>query len=275
VARVEVPGGVVDVESAGSGPDLVLLHSLLIDRSAFDRVLPALSRSRRVHRVALPGFDGSSPVDPSVDTYADRIAETIRAICPGPGTAVAGNGFGGFIAVALAARHGSLIDRLLVIDAAAGFPETGKAAFRTMAEKVAAGGMDAVVDIAARRVFHDAYLAAHPEAFDERRAVLRRFDPISFVGACRALERLDLTAVLSRISIPTMVLVGEFDAATPVPLARALAEGIAGAEFVTLSECGHCPPLEQPEAFLAAVTGFLDLRPSAKWSSTPGSSGSG
>jgi len=260
VARVEVPGGVVDVESTGSGPDLVLLHSLLIDRSAFDRVLPALSRSRRVHRVALPGFDGSSPVDPSVDAYADRIADVIRAICPGPGTAVAGNGFGGFIALALAARHEGLVERLLVIDAAAGFPEAGKSAFRIMAEKVAAGGMDAVVDIAARRVFHDAYLAAHPEAFDERRAVLRRFYPTAFVGACRALERLDLAAVLPRISIPTMVVVGELDAATPVPLARSLADGIAGAEFVMLRGCGHCPPLEQPAGFLAAVTGFLGLR---------------
>jgi 3-oxoadipate enol-lactonase len=259
VALVEVPGGVVEVDSVGSGPDLVLLHSLLIDRSAFDRVLPALARSRRVHRVALPGFDGSSPVDSSIDAYADRIAETIRALRLGPDTAVAGNGFGGFIAVALAARHGPLLERLLVIDAAASFPEAGKAAFRIMAEKVAADGMDAVADIAARRVFHDAYLAAHPEAFDERRAVLRRFDPTAFVGACRALERLDLSAALPRIGVTTMVLVGELDAATPVPLARALADGIAGAEFVMLRGCGHCPPLEQPDAFLAAVTDFLRL----------------
>lgn len=264
MARVEVPGGIVDVESTGSGPDLVLLHSLLIDRSAFDRVLPALSRSRRVHRVALPGFDGSTPVEPSIEAYADRIAVALRAMRMGPSTAIAGNGFGGFIAVALAARHGPLVERLLVIDAAAGFPEAGKTAFRVMAEKVASGGMDAVVDIAARRVFHDAYLAAHPEAFDERRAVLRRFDPAAFVGACHALERLDLTAVLSRIAVPTMVLVGELDAATPVPLARALAEAIGGAEFVMLRGCGHCPPLEQPDTFLSAVARFLALRQSAK-----------
>src|SRR6185437_15920335 len=129
--------GVVDVISAGEGPDLVLLHSLLIDRSAFDRVVPALARHRRVHLLALPGFDGSTRAGPLVEDYADRI----------------GNGFGGFIAVALAARHGALFERLLLIDTAAGFPAAAKTAFAVMAEKVTTGGMGAVAEIAARRIF--------------------------------------------------------------------------------------------------------------------------
>lgn len=257
MALITVPGGVVEIATTGEGPDLVLLHSLLIDRSAFDRVAPALARSYRLRLVSLPGFDGSSPAGPLVEDYADRIAAALRALPLAPGAAVLGNGFGGFIATALAARHGTLFERLLVIDAAAGFPEAGKAAFRTMADKVEAGGMEAIVDIAARRIFHDAYLAAHPEALDERRVVLRRFSPESFVAACRALERLDLRSELSRIGQRTLIMVGELDAATPVALARELAEGIRGARFVMLPNCGHCPPLEQPDVFIAAVDSFF------------------
>jgi pimeloyl-ACP methyl ester carboxylesterase len=175
----------------------------------------------------------------------------------GPNAALLGNGFGGFIATSLAMRHPSLFARLLLIDTAASFPDAGRVAFRTMAEKVAAGGMEAIADIAARRIFHDAYLAAHPEAFDERRAVLRRFEPRSFVAACRALERLDLSHELGRVAQRTLVMVGEHDAATPVPLAEALAAGIKGAAFVLLRGCGHCPPLEQPEIFLNSVGPFL------------------
>jgi pimeloyl-ACP methyl ester carboxylesterase len=130
-----------------------------------------------------------------------------------------------------------------------------------MADKVAFGGMGAVAEIAARRIFHDAYLAAHPEAVAERRAVLMRFDPGAFVSACRALERVDLRPVLHNITNPTLVLVGELDAATPLDLARRLATDIKGARFVLLPKCGHCPPLEQPEEFLAAVSPFLDLPP--------------
>ncbi len=259
MALIEVRSGVVDVISTGEGPDLVLLHSLLIDRSAFERVVPHLARSRRVHLVALPGFDGSTPAGPGVEDYADRVADALRALRLRPGSALLGNGFGGFVAVALATRHGTLFEKLLLVDTAAGFPEAAKAAFGVMAERVASGGMGAVAEIAARRIFHDAYLAAHPEAIAERRAVLLRFNPEAFVAACRALERVDLRAALPLIRNRTLVVVGELDAATPLDLARDLAAGIAGAEFVLLPHCGHCPPLEQPGAFLAAVGPFLGL----------------
>jgi 3-oxoadipate enol-lactonase len=259
MALVRVAGGVLDVTSVGAGADLVLLHSLLIDRSAFARVVPALAKHRRVHLVALPGFDGSTPAGPGVEDYADRVAEALRLLGLSPGSAVLGNGFGGFVAVALAARYGALFEKLLLVDTAAGFPAAAKAAFAAMAEKVAGGGMGAVAEIAARRIFHDVYLARHPEAVAERRAVLLRFNAAAFIAACRALERVDLTSALPRVANPTLVVVGELDAATPLDLAHELTQRIAGARFVLLPGCGHCPPLEQPEAFLAAVGPFLDL----------------
>jgi 3-oxoadipate enol-lactonase len=223
-------------------------------------VLPRLVRSRRVHLVSLPGFDGSSAAGPGVEDYADRIADALRRLRLAPGSAVLGNGFGGFVALALAARHGALFDKLLLVDTAAGFPEAAKQAFAVMAEKVASNGMGAVAEIAARRIFHDAYLTAHPEAVAERRAVLLRFKPEAFIAACRALERVDLRAALPRVANETLVVVGELDAATPLDLARELAQQIKGARFVLLPRCGHCPPLEQPDAFLAAIGLFLGLQ---------------
>ena len=256
---IDLEAAVVEIETAGEGPDLVLLHSLLIDRSAFARVLPRLTRSRRVHLVSLPGFDRSSPAGPGVEDYADRLAEALPRLDLAPGSAILGNGFGGFVALALAVRHGRLFDKLLLVDTAAGFPAAAKQAFAVMAEKVAQGGMGAVAEIAARRIFHDAYLAAHPEAVAERRAVLLRFNAEAFIAACRALERVDLRPALPSIANETLVVVGEFDAATPLDLARELSQQIKGARFVWLPRCGHCPPLEQPDAFLAAVGPFLGL----------------
>lgn len=259
MAAIEVSGGRVDIRSLGDGPDLVLLHSLLIDRSAFDRVLPELTKTRRVHLVALPGFAGSSPAGPQVEDYADRVADGMAKLHLAAGSTVLGNGFGGFVAIALAARHGHQFEKLLLVDTAARFPDAARSAFAVMAEKVAVGGMEAVAEIASRRIFHDAYLAEHPEAVAERRAVLMRFNPAAFIAACRALERVDLRDQLHRIANPTLVIVGELDAATPLDLARELAREIPGATFALLSGCGHCPPLEQPDAFLAAITHFLGL----------------
>jgi pimeloyl-ACP methyl ester carboxylesterase len=259
MAGIAAAGGRLEVFSSGEGSDLVLLHSLLIDRSAFAAVVPRLARTRRVHVVALPGFDGSTPAGPEVSDYADRIADALRRLPLRPGAALLGNGFGGFIAIDLAVRHADLFNVLLLVDTAAYFPQRARGAFAVMAERVREGGMAAVAEIAARRIFHDAYLNAHPDAVAERRAVLMRFDPDAFITACRALERVDLRAALPSIKQKTLVLVGEFDVATPVALARELAEAIGGARFVLLSQCGHCPPLEQPDAFLSAVGPILGL----------------
>jgi pimeloyl-ACP methyl ester carboxylesterase len=66
----------VDVEHCGSGPDLVILHSLLAERSAFDRVVPALSKKRRVWLVNLPGY---GPRARRHGWTADRIAALLPA----------------------------------------------------------------------------------------------------------------------------------------------------------------------------------------------------
>lgn len=246
-----------ELEQRGHGPDLVLLHSLLTDLSSFAAVVPALSRRRRVTTVSLPGFGRSTPpAGQSIEDYADRMAELFGAM--GDKCDVLGNGFGGFIALALAARHGSRVDRLVLVDTGATFPEAGRLTFRAMAETVERSGMKAIVGAAVRRIFPDAYLAAHPEVAPQRAEVLLRTDPKQFAVACRALAELDLRAELGRIANSTLVVVGELDEATPPAMARDLAAGIAGARLVELPGCGHCPPLQEPAAFLAAITPFLD-----------------
>jgi 3-oxoadipate enol-lactonase len=50
---------------------------------------------------------------------------------------------------------------------------------------------------------------------------------------------------------------GALDAATPAPLARRLADGITGAKFLEIPDCGHCPQLEKPALFVSAVEDFL------------------
>src|ERR1041385_476901 len=177
---------------AGAGRDLVILHSLLTDRHAFDPVLPALSAHFRVTLFNLPGFHGSRPVAPSIDAYAAWGLKAFDTFEIGGDAILMGNGFGGTVALAFALAHGDRLARLVLADVAPGFPEEGKQAFRVMAAKVAEGGMGAIAEIAANRVFHAAYLAAHPEAVNERKAVLLQIDPAAFQAACTSLVGADL-----------------------------------------------------------------------------------
>jgi 3-oxoadipate enol-lactonase len=252
-------GSAISASAQGEGPDLVLLHSLLTDRGVWNRVVPALVRSRRVWQVDLPGYGGSATPPPDIGAYADRIAGFFDERDLPTDTAVIGNGLGAAVALALAVRHGERFDRLVLAGGAAEFPGDSKRAFATMAERVRSGGMAAVVDVAVRRIFTEEYLVANPAALEERTAVLLRADPDAFATACAALEAMDLRGDLARVGNPTLVVVGDEDRATPPEQARELATGIPGARLVVMPGCAHAPQLQQPQAFLDAIGAFLGL----------------
>jgi 3-oxoadipate enol-lactonase len=249
----------LDVAQKGNGRNLVLLHSLLSDRTAFDRIAPRLASERRLWLVNLPGFGASAPAGPELDDVADRIAEELPKLGLAGDADLLGNGFGGFVSVALAARHGKLFDRLVLVDTGAAIPPQGKAAFHAMAERVESHGMEAVVATALQRMFPDDFLAAHPDIAEERRASLRAARPDHFAAACRALARFDRRAALATIRNPTLVVVGLRDTATPPALSRELAAGIPGAALVELPQCGHSPHIQDPEGFWQAIKPFLQL----------------
>jgi 3-oxoadipate enol-lactonase len=67
----------------------------------------------------------------------------------------------------------------------------------------------------------------------------------------------DRRAALGDIRVPTLVIAGENDNAAPVNVMEKMAARISGAQFVLLPRAGHLANLERPEAFNAALLGFL------------------
>src|SRR6202162_6035535 len=156
--------GTLTAVRTGEGRDLVVLHSLLTDRHAFDPVLPALSAKHRVTLINLPGFHGSQPTLLALmDAYVAVVEDGFQEFGIANDSVLIGNGFGGTVALAFAMAHPERIAKLVLSDAAAGFPDAGRKQFEVMAAKVAEGGLGAIAEIAAKRVFSPTYLATHPE----------------------------------------------------------------------------------------------------------------
>ena len=271
MAMIRIDGVRAEYRQTGNGPDLLLLHSLLTEMSVFERVLPRLARAHRVTCLNLPGFGASDPVElTSVGEHADHVARVMDAL-PLPSTvAVFGNGFGAFVALELAIRHGARMGRLMVADTLPAFPEPAKAPFRGMAEKVRATGVSAILDTAIGRMFPPAFQAAHPEVVAARKAALAPTNGPCFARACLALAALDLQPRLARIRNPTLVMCGALDQTTPPALAREVASAIPGAVYRDIDDSGHCPMLEQPEALVSMIEAFT----SGSASSPAGSHGS-
>jgi 3-oxoadipate enol-lactonase len=256
MALVRLGAAQVEYDRRGSGPALLLVHSLLTEMTVFDRVAPKLPG--QVTRINLPGFGASSPVAlGSLGDHADHVAGVMDALELPRDTSVFGNGFGAFVALELAIRHGKRLGRLVLADALAAFPEPARVPFRMMAEKVSAGGMPAVLDTAIGRMFPAEFQLKHPQLIAERKAKLGAVDPHCFARACLALAGMDLTSSAARIANPTLVLCGSLDQTTPPTLARQLADKIPGARYEEIAGSGHCPMLEQPEALVQKISAFL------------------
>ena len=252
-----VRGAAVEYTRSGAGPDLLLLHSLLTDASVFERVLPALATRHRVTCMNLPGFGASAPRTlASVADWADHVAEALDALELPKSTDVFGNGFGAFVTLSLAIRHGARIGRVLVADVVPAFPDAARAPFRTMAVKVRESGMPAVLDTAIGRMFPPEFQARSPEVVAERKRRLAMVDPGCFAQACLGLAELDLRPRLPSIRNRTLVMCGALDQTTPPALAREVAQAIPGATYRELAGSGHCPMLEQPEALVAEMAAF-------------------
>ncbi len=252
--------GALTAVRTGQGRDLVILHSLLADRTAFDPVLPALAAKFRVTLINLPGFHGSQPTPLALmDSYIAAIEDGFDEFEIAKDSVLLGNGFGGSVALAFGIAHPERISKLVLSDAAACFPQEGRDAFAVMAQKVAESGLGAVAEIAARRVHSPAYLQAHPEAIEMRKQVLLKIHPKAFQAACKILQEADLVPLLHHLHVPTLVVCGELDQATPPALNKEIVEKVADAKYIELPGCGHCPPLEQPQQFLAAIGDFVGL----------------
>lgn len=249
--------GAIEAEIIGDGPPLVLLHSLLADASSFGLVTAELSRRFRVLLPALPGFGRSAPAGGGLAGVADRMAVAIQAFSGGQAVRLLGNGYGGFVALQAVIGHPGLADRLVLADAGAAFSEPGREAFRGMARGAAAKGLEAIADIAMRRLFAPDFHAANPDLVAERRRIFLRSDPSVIIAACEALAALDLRHGLPNVRIPVLAVVGEQDEATPLPMSRELVAGLPNARLTILDGLAHVPQLQAPDRFLAAILPFL------------------
>jgi 3-oxoadipate enol-lactonase len=248
----------VRVDGPAEAPALLLLHSLGTSLHVWDAQADALATAFRVIR---PDMRGHGLTSVTAGPYSlHGLAGDALAVLDALGIGrahVAGLSIGGAIAQALAARAPERVLSLILCDTAMTFPP--ESAWRERAALVRAQGMAPLVaPVLSRWVTED--FQGDPAA-EGLRAMLRRTDPEGYAGAAEALAVADLTEGTRALRLPTLVLVGEHDVATPPAAARALADAIPGAALTVLAGAAHIPTMQVPAAVTAAMGGFLAGQP--------------
>jgi 3-oxoadipate enol-lactonase len=115
--------------------------------------------------------------------------------------------------------------------------------------------MAAIADAVVERWFTLAF-RADPSNTADVLAMLQTTDATGYAGCCAAIRDMDMRRVLGLISVPTLVIGGALDPATPPEETYQLSEGIPGAACVVL-DAAHLSNIEQPGAFAKALLNHL------------------
>jgi 3-oxoadipate enol-lactonase len=244
----------VVAQRGDTGPAVVLLHALGLDRRMWDQVMGPLAAGRRVYAYDIRGH-GAAAGSPNPFTLADAAADLIAVMdALGLGAAhVVGLSYGGAIAQTAAVAHPERFSSLaLLATTDVPFP-----AFRDRAASGLEDGMEAQVIPSLTRWFTPGALAAGGWGVRYARERVRRADPAYWAAAWRAFEGLDVAGRLEGFRPPVLLLTGELDASTTPEVMTAMSARIPQARYRELPATPHMQTLECPLLVAGALGAFL------------------
>ncbi len=179
---------------------------------------------------------------------------------------LAGDSYGGLLAMAYAAAHPEHVEKLILSDSAAPawkdivrvLPDV----FPDVLEQIAAREKnDGGADAADQRIRDHFLMLFYSEANrDAYLAGVKDLGSSPQVSAAvqKATRTLDLTAELPKFKCPTLVITGRYDMNVTPVTAWNIYKAIPGAKFVVFEKSGHLPAYEEPDKYVQVVDAFLN-----------------
>jgi pimeloyl-ACP methyl ester carboxylesterase len=194
-----------------------------------------------------------------MDLFADDVAKTIDAL-GADRVDLAGLSLGGYVLFSFWRRHREKVRSLALVDTKAeADSEEAKEGREKTAAIVTEKGTAELVD----GLFPKIFASETPDTAKNK--VREMFEntpgPTAAADALAMRDRADSTGELPGITVPVLVVQGEEDALMPVEGAKAMAEKIPSAKFVSIPKAGHMAPLENPEEVNRALREFLTAQP--------------
>jgi pimeloyl-[acyl-carrier protein] methyl ester esterase len=245
--------------SVGTGPDLVLLHGWGLHAGIWEPVVEALSARFRLHLYDLPGHGLSAPVQ---HFTRDEVCAALARSAPAQAYWL-GWSLGGMLALEFAARHPERVMRLALVAsnpkfvAAADWPQA-------MAPDVLEGFAEALATDHASTLNRFLGLVARGAPDNGvlrtlRRAMQSASAPTA--GALRAgleiLRCADLRTQAAALQMPVLWMAGARDTLVPIAASRALHAAYPHQRLCEFAQAGHAPFISHPDAFVEALTEFL------------------
>ena len=236
-------------------PSLVLTHSLGSDHRMWEPQVQALKEQYYI--VAIDNIGHGESGVPTGDYSVADMAAGVLAVADAEELGrfhYCGLSVGGITGQWLGVHHAERLVSLTLSNTAAkiGAPEL----WNERIEIARSQGMAALVDGVIARWFSPDFAERTPNRFALARGTFLATDPNGYAGVCAALRDADLRDVVGSIAVPTMVIGGADDQATPIEQARWLHSQIDGSRLVEL-DAAHLSNLDREQEFTSALEAFL------------------
>lgn len=259
--RVRSADAEISYDVLGSGPDLVLLHPFPAHRGIWRPVAEHLATHYRVVLPDLRGHGESTPGEGAA-TMAKHAADVAR-VCDDAGVGRAifgGESIGGYILFEFWRRFGERVAALILCNTRAGADSAeARAARLRSADDVLQHGVESFIDANLPRLLGESTRSNRPDLVAAARAMMMQMTPAGIAAVQRGMaERPDSTATLATIRVPTLIIGGDEDQATPVAEAELMHSAIAGSSLRVIPRAGHYAVFEKQDDAARLLRQFLD-----------------
>jgi 3-oxoadipate enol-lactonase len=246
----------VEVEGQDRAPVLMLSNSLGTDLHMWDDQAPALTQHFRLVRYDRRGHGKSSV--PKAPYSMERLGRDVVGVLDALNIAKinwCGLSMGGMVGMWLGANAAGRIDKLILSNTSSHFPDPTMwdGRIKMVREK----GLDGMVDANMERWFTKGFRDRAPNAMARMKKMFCATDIEGYIGCGYAIRDMDHRPLLPKIAVPTLVIAGRHDPATPLEGNEYIKQHIPGARIAVL-EAAHIANIEQPQAYTDTVLGFLN-----------------
>jgi 3-oxoadipate enol-lactonase len=264
---LRVNGANIFYDDQGQGSEtIVFAHGLLWSGRMFRAQVAALRDQYRCISFDFRG-QGQSEVTPGgydMETLADDAAGLIQALDVAP-VHFAGLSMGGFIGMRLAARRPALLRSLILMETSADpEPSENIPKYRQLTRVARLIGLKPVAGRVMPIMFGRTFMS-DPARAAERAEWQGYMAHNHRVGVTRATEgvitRQPIYDELAKITVPTLIIIGDEDVATTPEHSDRMHARIAGSRLVRIPHAGHTSSVEEPAAVTAAIRDFLASLP--------------
>ena len=233
---------------------LLFLHGVGGGHHAWEKQLPYFGGlGYPAHAWDQPGYGHSAIVEPyDLEQVCAALARLVDSLGGEP-VVLVGHSMGGLVAQEAYVRHPRLVKALALCFTSPAFAG-GNSDFTKQFIAARIGPLDegrTMADIAAKLI---PTMGSNSQLAEQ---IMAAVPPDTYRKAVHLLTTFDRRKELADIKVPTLLVAGSEDRTAPPAVMEKMAGKIPGADYVLLEGCGHLGPMDQPDAFNAALLAFL------------------